>query len=326
MTNQKFYLVRSPHQLIKERYAGYGWKPVNFSEAKDEKDLFRLFSEKNINVGRSRNQIKRFYSIKKDDILIIPLHKAIAIGYATGEKSYGTGIAYGHNRVGVNYLTNEDGSILRIPRNDLLQGLESRLKIRMSVVSLDKFKDEILKLIADAKNEGVGVLNSKFLEADEKATEELKTTLLANIRSGKTYLESGGRGLEKLVVELLNAEGYIADIEPKNKYQGIADSDIFAVKGNVLKTKLQVQVKHHDGITGKHALKQIEAIDEEPDVQKWIITSANFSSNTRQEAETQGINIIEGEGLVEWIIEHVNSLSTATLNKLGISKIPRVIL
>ena len=44
----------------------------------------------------------------------------------------------------------------------------------MSVVSLDKFKDEILKLIADGKNEGVGVLNSKFLEADEKATEELK--------------------------------------------------------------------------------------------------------------------------------------------------------
>lgn len=333
MTEQNLYLVRSPYELLSKNMVGYGWPQVNFSKESTIENLFSRFKEKNLDVGRQRNQIKRFFSVKKDDIIIVPLPRAIAIGYATGERFYGEGINYGENRIGVEFLRNkEDGSLLRIQRKKLKEGFEARLKIRMTVVSLADFKDEILNLIDEASSGGAINFDSKLSDLESAALNKLKSQLLANIRGGNTYLESGGYGLEKLVAELLRIEGYTAKIQSKREHQGVADADIVAESTRKFTSKLIIQVKHHSGKTGSHALAQLEALDnlssEEDDAntQKWVITSANVSPGFIQRASSSGINVMEGEELVEWVIENTDKLSQATLNKLGLTTIPTLLI
>lgn len=326
MPEPRVFLVRSPYELVDLDQAGYGWPQLNFSEFESLDELISTVRTRDIDVGRQLNQIKRFYSIKSGDIVIVPLPRAIAIGYATGTKSYEKGIDYGENRIGVNFLRHEDDTILRIARTDLTGAFSSRLKIRMTVVSLGEFKDEVMSIIERTKSNGATALDSHVQALEEKAQQQLKQQLLQNICSGKTYLESGGYGLEKLVAELLRAEGYDAKILDKATFEGNADADIFAVREDRFSsTTLLVQVKHHGGITGFQAVRQLEAIDEELQAQKWIVTSAKMSQSAKEAAELQGINVIEGEGLVDWIVEQAGNLSPKTLLKLGISSVPTLL-
>lgn len=331
MPEPKFYLVRSPYELLSKNQAGYGWPQVNFSKETSIESLLNQFKEKSLDIGRQRNQIKRFFSIKKGDLVVVPLPRAIAIGYATGERFYETGVDYGENRIGIEFLSNEDGSLLRIQRKKLKEGFEARLKIRMTIVSLADFKDDILSIIEEVKSGGAFNFDSKLIELETNALNNIKTQLLNNICGGNTYLESGGYGLEKLVAELLKIEGYTAKIQGKAEHQGIADVDIIAESTKKFTSKLVIQVKHHSGQTGAHALAQLEALEnlneqnEDVNIQKWVITSANVSDKFKERAENSGINIMEGEELVEWIIENTNKLSQATLNRLGLSTIPTLL-
>ncbi|MDM7857350.1 restriction endonuclease [Thiopseudomonas acetoxidans] len=326
MPGPKIYLTRTPYELVKIGQIGYGWPQVNFSEASTLDELVLMFRKQDIDVGRQLNQIKRFYSIKAGDIVVVPLPCVIAIGYATGIKTYKSGIEYGENRIGVNFLRHDDGSILRIPRDNLTGAFSSRLKIRMTVVSLSEFKDEVIAVIERIKSNGITVINSRVQELEEKAQQQLKYQLLQNICEGKTYLESGGYGLEKLVAELLMAEGYEANILDKAAFSGQADADILAVREDRFSsTTLLVQVKHHTGTTGFQAVRQLESIDEELKAQKWIVTSAKMNPAAKAAAEKQDINIIEGESLVDWIVEQSDKLSRQTLHKLGISSVPTLL-
>ena len=147
-------------------------------------------------------------------------------------------------------------------RSDLTGAFSSRLKIRMTVVSLVEFKDEVLAVIERIKSNGATALDSHVQALEAQAQQQLKQQLLQNICDGKTYLESGGYGLEKLVAELLRAEGYDAKILDKAAFEGKADADVLAVREDRFSsTTLLVQVKHHVGTTGFHAIRQLEAID-----------------------------------------------------------------
>lgn len=334
MSEPKFYLLRSPYELPIQNLAGYGWPQVNFSKENSVESLLNQFKEKSLDIGRQTNQIKRFFSIKKGDIIVVPLPRAIALGYATGERFYEKGIAYGENRIGVEFLRNKDDvqSLLKIQRKKLKEGFEARLKIRMTIVSLEDFKDDILSLIEEANSGGAISFDSKIIDKETTALNNIKEQLISNIRHGNTYLESGGYGLEKLVSELLKIEGYNAKIQSKREHQGIADADIIAESTKKFTSKLIIQVKHHSGQTGAHALAQLEALDnsndedEDANIQKWVITSANVSPSFIERANSSGINVMEGEELAEWIIENANKLSQATLNRLGLSTIPTMLM
>lgn len=327
MSEPRVFLVRSPQELVNQGQVGYGWPQVNFSDFETEEELVSSFRTRNIDVGRQLNQIKRFYSIKSGDIVVVPLPGAIAIGYATGTKSYGKGIEYGENRIGVNFLTHkEDGSILRIARTDLTGAFSSRLKIRMTVVSLAEFKDEVIGVIERTKSNGATALASRVQALEDKAQQQLKQQLLQNICDGKTYLESGGQGLENLVAELLTAEGFQVKMPGKAAFKGNADADVMAFREDRFSsTTLLIQVKHHEGTTGFQAVRQLEAIDEELQAQKWIVTTAKMSQDAKAAAEEQGINIIEGEDLVDWIVEQLKKLSDDTRRRLGISFVPTLL-
>ncbi len=327
MKNAKIYLVRSPAKLIDNNLAGYGWSQVNFSEAEDTKGLMSLFAKKGINPGRHRNQIKRFFSIRSGDIVVVPLHRAVAFGIATGKRSYATGISYGENRTNVEYLRHDDGSVIRIPRVELPEALSTRLRIRMSVVSLDEFKDDIIRIIDQIKTSGGASFNSHIQQLEAEALINLRGQLLGNIRSGKTNLASGGIGLEKLVTELLHTEGYAAKVLAKTAFEGKADADIEAFREDRFSsTKLLIQVKHHNGHTGNHALRQLQQLDTDDDVQKWLITTGDVQPALVDEAGSEGIEIMDGERFVEWVVERADQLSPATLNRLGLSVAPSLLI
>ena len=327
MENSKVFLVRSPGKLIAENLAGYGWSQVNFSEAEDTANLMALFADKGIDPGRQRNQIKRFFSIKEGDIVVVPLHRAAAFGIATGKRSYAKGISYGENRIGVEYFRHEDGSVVRVPRSQLPEALSTRLKIRMSIVSLGEFKDDIVRIINQIKESGGASFDSYIQQLEADALASLREQLLDNIRAGKTNLESGGIGLEKLVTELLYAEGYSAKVLAKTAFEGSADADIEAFREDRFTSdKLLIQVKHHAGNTGHHALRQLQQLDDEDGIQKWLITTGEVQQELVEEAESQGIGVMDGERFAEWVVERASQLSLASLNRLGLSTGPSLLI
>lgn len=313
MIQENIYLTRSPSELVEDNLAGYGWPQVDFSQAETTEELLGFFAEKKIDLGRQRNQIIRFFSISKGDIIVVPIHRAIAIGYATGTKSYAKGIGYGENRVGVEFLRNPDGSLLRIPRSKLIEALSTRLRIRMTVVSLNEFRDEIISTIDRVKNDGSTSFDSRIDALEAEAHIILQQKLLANIQDGKTFLKSGGEGLEKLVQELFNTEGYSTKIFAKNAHKGLADADIEAIRADHFSSnRLLIQVKHHTGTTGTHAFRQLLELEADDDTKCWLITTAHVSPDVAEKAASDGIGIMDGEGLSDWIIKQAHLLSAAT--------------
>ncbi|WP_207060890.1 restriction endonuclease [Motiliproteus sp. SC1-56] len=327
LENCNIYLVRSPSDLVGENLAGYGWRQVDFSDASSFDELMGAFSAKGIDPGRHRNQMKRFLAISEGDIVVVPLYRAVAIGFATGIRSYRTGVEYGENRVGVEYLRNEDGSVVRIPRSELPEALSTRLRIRMSVVSLNEFREDILRMVDQVCSGGGTSFNSHIEALEADALDTLRKRLLANIRNGQTNLQSGGIGLENLVAELLRLEGYSARVLSKSAFEGGADADVEAFRGDRFSSnKLLIQVKHHNGMTGRQALQQLKLLDSDDGVQRWIITTGGVSAELVEEAQSDGIGVMDGETFTEWLVDHAHDLSFATLNKLGLSKLPSLLL
>jgi len=324
---RNYVLVRSPSKLISEGRIGYGWSKINFSEFNTTKELLSYVKLKNIVIGRKKNQIVRYFNISEDDVVIVPIDKSVIIGFAVGAKSYQSGIRNGENRISVEFLKGSDNSILKIPRKELPGKLSSRLKIRMSVVSLNEFKSEVDRIISTARERGAAPANLHIEELNKAATNTFKEKLLANICEGKAYLKSGGRGLEELVLELVELEGYNGIIAAKNALEGIADIDIEASRTDIFSsTKLLIQVKHHNGVTGVHGIKQLEALDDDEQVIRWLITTAGVSDELRGRAESNNIKIMDGNELIDWIFESLPSLSFSTRNKLGISDVPTLLL
>lgn len=319
----KYLLVRSPAELLKNNLIGYGWGQVKFANYNSFKELIAAFKDKNISLGRHTNQIKRFFNIKPGDIVVVPLVKSFAIGRAVGTKSYEKGITNGENRVSVDFVC-VDGRILKTPRKSLSNGLESRMRIRMSVADLGQFANELDSIYEAAKG-GHYRFESTLIEKEEQQLADFKTKLLHNLQHGKTFLDGGGQGLEELVATLLELDGYNTTIEAKNKLKGVADIDILAERNDrFFAAKLLVQVKHHAGKSSTHAIEQLDAVEDDSATVRCVVTTADFSAKVRDYAHLKNIMLINGNDLVEWISEHLDKLTVEQLRTLGIANLPVV--
>jgi restriction system protein len=128
-------------------------------------------------------------------------------------------------------------------------------------------------------------------------------------------------------LELVELEGYKGIIAAKNGLEGIADIDIEASRTDIFSsTKLLIQVKHHNWTTGIHGIKQLEALDDDEQVLRWLITTAEVSNELRERAESNNIRIMDGDELIDWIFECLPNLSPATRSKLGVSDVPTLLL
>lgn len=324
----KFVMVRSPISTVEKDCIGYGWAKIDFSIHENVKQVIQQINEKyEDGIGRHGNKVRRFFNLTKGDIVIVPLPKAIAIGVVDGKKSFDSSLAKNRscNLISVNFFRTSEGRILRLPRKSLTNGLESRLKIPTANVDLSDFKDEITKIIDSIKLNGAYKQETYILEKIAEAENSFKRELLASITSGTTWLSSGGIGLENLVKELLKIEGYTASIQAKNQTSDISDIDIIARRiDRFSESNLMIQVKHHSNVSSSHGLKQIIAFNapDDGDYQKWFITTANVSEKTLELALQHNIRVMIGSDFIDWLYEHIDELSKATKQLLGVIELP----
>jgi restriction system protein len=195
----------------------------------------------------------------------------------------------------------------------------------MTVVDLSEFKQQIDSLL---DRPGVSPWDNLYITGCDNEKKEFKQTLISNIRGKKTQLLNGGIGLEHLVKELLIINGYDdAEVLSKRKFPGRADADIAASN---LVSRILIQVKHHDGNSGHWGIEQLKEIkrlspEEYKGYQLVLLTSGSVDEKLKDEAESLGLIVIDGDELVDWILSSIGKLSDETKKNLGISEMPHII-
>lgn len=311
-----------------------GWRKIDFSQHKTEQtetlvkavescyyfssDVFAPL------VGKKLNEVRRFHNINSGDYILIPFYNSIRLAIAESkiiydDKAYDLDLA---NQRKVSYV-HFNGTFKTIPRDVLSEALQRRLRVRGSTVSdLYEFKDEIEKLFSKDSY----TWTSDFEEYETKLKDGFKEKLISKIKTGKTNLKTGGIGLEHLVQELLECEGYKSEVLAKKAFQ-FGDADVYAVKSDKFQeTKILIQVKHHSGYTNDWGLKQLDEIikgEEHKDHKFILVTSAAISDDVRKLADNLDIVAMDGNELADWIIDNLLKLSAETKIKLGISAIPQ---
>lgn len=338
---RNYYMVRAMFSRAEDfeiffnnNVAAVGWSNVNFSfystaaalRKAVEEEYYKNAGIASQTVSKRLNEAVRFKEIKKGDYIIVPYYSYIAIAEATGADKYSLCDWYQDlaNQKCVSFRHTDKG-ILYIPRSDLSEGLQRRLRVRgSSVANLFEFKEEIDKIFSRPS-----YAYSQEMQSFEQAElSKLKKRLLESLQNGTTNLQTGGIGLERLICELFQCEGYDAAVLPKNTFGDNADADIRAAKEDkFIDKKMLVQVKHHSGSDDEYGIKQIiNALKGDfEDYDGYFITSASqLQEQAQKMAQKHGITVMCGDELVEWITTNLDKLSETTKRSLGICTIPRM--
>lgn len=340
------YMVRANKQrdkdfelLFSEGVVGVGWSSTSFARYDDVDELRSVIEERYYDedaapqyVGRRLNEIERFMSIEEGDRILVPYHHAVALAKAKGRFRHDRSVADSHdlsNQHLVEYLRAEDGNIAAVPRTELSEGLERRLRVRGSTVSdLSEFFHEIEQLFEDPTR----TWSTRVARKEEETRQEIATELLKRIQTGRTGLDAGGRGLEHLVRELLEVEGYNASIMATSEYPSGIDADIKATRSDrFTDTELLVQVKHHKGTSDTRGGEQLSELREHMERDSAtlprliLVTSASASDDLRELCTHQDIDLVEGPDLVDWILDFAEDLDGDIRAKLGLTSIPQLV-
>lgn len=344
--NPSCYMVRANRQrdqdfdlLFSEEVVGVGWSATDFTDYDDVDELRsviegRYFEEDDAPqfVGRKLNEIERFVGIEDGDRILVPYHGTVALAVAEGEMRHDLSVAESHdlaNQHEVEYLRTDDGEVAAVPRDDLSEGLERRLRVRGSTVSdLSEFSEEIEALFTDPTT----TWSTRVAHEEEEVREKLANELLDRIQQGRTGLKAGGRGLEHVVRELLEVEGYNATVMAKTEYPTGVDADIKATRSDrFTETELLVQVKHHKGESGTSGGKQLSELrgyihsDTATSPRLILVTSASAGSELREFCTRKDIDLIEGSDLADWILDLADDLSGEARTRLGLTSTPQLV-
>ena len=272
-------------------------------------------------------------SIKKGDLIVVPIWGAVAIGEALGEEVYNSQEPYysndGSNQHRVRFPRDGEGKVRLLARSSFPENFQRRLKIRITIADLWEFSRIISQAFTDLEAGREHSLSGRVETEEAKRIGVLKTQLLGNIQSGNTGLLSGGLGLEYLVRELLEIDGFEATVLSKKHFGASnADADVAASKTHCLGTQqFLIQVKHHTGDSGDAGLKQLIAIPadfptEYGDHELVLVTSGHLSREALELADKNNIIVRDGPELVDWILGSLPKLSRQTQIALGIMNVP----
>ena len=335
-----YYMVRAMQSseaeikvFTENNVVAVGWSDLNFCETEESSlrdkiwtSYYKDSNKRNQSISSALNQAMMFKGIKKGDRIIVPLPYEILLAEADDGEYYSESartldLANQH-KVTFKYINARPKTIAR---KELSEGLQRRLRVRGRTVSnLYEFKEEIDKLFETEAY-------SYSEECQKKEKEEIKKfkeILLNHIKNGNTHLSTGGNGLEHLVREIMECEGYEAKVLAKNLFPGFADADVKAIKeDSFIEQKFLVQIKHHQGNSGDWGLKQLAEIRKTGDYSDYgliFITSASISEQVQQEAKEMDIDVIDGNALVDLIYDNLDKISNDTKRLLGISLIPHM--
>lgn len=345
-TERGYYMVRAKNQnpdefacFFENNVVAIGWSRVDIRELSSKAEVDdamskaygSFWSEAYPSVrGRRENGILRFNGIEEGDRILTPYHSSVALATATSDHRYDpeTGVDLA-NQIIVSYVQDANGDLLTVSRSDLTEALQRRLRVRGSTVSdLGEFAEEIERLF---QAEGVFTWKAHHRKEEEKRRKQFRDTLLEHLRDGKVHVQGGGLGLEDLVAELLRHEGYDeVSLLAKQTFEESGDADVQATQADRFgEQKLLVQVKHHQGTSGRNGLNQLMAIREnEPET--WgdhdlvLVTTGTVNDDVQEKAEQVNIEVLDGGDLIDWLLDHVEALSPRTRRALGISEVPEL--
>ena len=88
-------------------------------------------------LSKKLNEVKRFKLIKDGDYILVPYYNYVVIAEATSEEKYSDEDKSQDlsNQKIVRYRLVDDNERLMIPRNELSEGLQRRIRVRGSTVS-----------------------------------------------------------------------------------------------------------------------------------------------------------------------------------------------
>lgn len=342
MSDRNYYMVRAMFSreddfkiFFDNNVVAVGWSSVDFSALSNSQEVknavYKAYYENSDKaqqvISKNLNEVERFKDMKKGDYILVPFNSYIALAEANEREIYSCEAREQDlaNQRSVAYRY-ENGKLLIIPRNELSEGLQRRLRVRgNTVANLFEFKNEIETIFSRQSYS----YSQEMQDMEQEEIRKLKSGLLENIQKGKTNLQTGGIGLENLVCELMKCEGYEAEVLAKNKFTGKADADIRAIKeDSFMSKKIFVQVKHHSGYSGKEGIQQIIDVlaqKEYEGYEGYFITSALLADDVRLFAEENDIEVMDGNALVELIVNNLDGLSETTKRLLGICVVPRML-
>lgn len=331
--SQRYYLVRTASELVEKSIVGVGWSDHDFSSARNADEAIQAI-DADYGIGRVANQVRRFIEIQEGDLIVAPLPYSVAIGRATGGLFFDPVYLNEDkaNQRRIVFPTDASGQLVKLPRTAFSEAFQRRIRVRgITVNDLDEFRVEILQAYENVVAGKDFSWSLVMAQRVQKARDDFKTRLLGNIQSGNTNLQTGGIGLEHLVKELLQIEGYQAEVLSKQAFPGNADADVKASRVDPCATiNLLVQVKHHQGFTNEYGLAQLEEIGKHdlPEYRDHALvfcTSASTSEAFLKRAEELEVAVIDGIALVDWIAQHIERLPGDSKNSLGICEVPTVL-
>lgn len=190
---------------------------------------------------------------------------------------------------------------LNIPRYGYCSSaLISRMKIRQATANISDLAMDVNDAVDRAHT------NSRIdfhYEASKAMGENLISAILNKLNDRK---------FEKMVQWYMQKIGATETTIPaKNepgKYDG-ADADVIAIF-ELLKCIIYVQVKHHVGLTSERAVNQIARYKEQKEVpddaytrMTWVVTSAEFSDETKKKAQLDGVRLIDQHEFASMLID-----------------------
>jgi restriction system protein len=270
------------------------------------KDMFREKHPDNSesSVGMKCGEIFRFVrEFKEEDIVLVPepQERKIIIGKITGQYRYVDSpkdeCDYHHRRT-VEWLKT-------VSRDEVSQKLRNSL-VWLTVVSLEDHSLEINALIQGQKAK---------LPEKEVTGEGLYEAVIERLK------EMNARDFERFIAHLLNIIGF--DSATPMNYVGDKGIDVIGnLNAGLTSITLHVQVKKVSSSLGNDEVLKIRGTLGQ-DEHGAIITTSRFTRQAEEESRRSGvkpITLINGDNLVELILEHYDELDEQYQNLLSIVK------
>lgn len=334
-----YWLHRISHKseasypLLKEGYLSIGFSDFSDQEFLDklrsdklinnEDDAWKYFEQVNNEVWgelrRTRYNLWKFiYEFKIDDIVLVPMHKSFSLYKIVGEpilsgvldikidgaiKGTGKKLLYKEDSIDIGFLIPVEKLKENIERSKYADApLTSRMKMRQTNGNITKLKTSVDNALENARRNTPISLYGGVIE-------DMQLSLLKNIKSN---LQDDK--LEKLIkwyFEKIGAD--LVEIPSKNegfKRDG-SDGDIIA-DFELIKVRILVQAKHHEGETNDWAIEQIskyseqhkELDDGEYTYINWAITTGDdFSEKAISLAGEKNVRLINGTDFARMLID-----------------------
>lgn len=329
-----YWLHRISHKseasypLIEKGYLSIGFSDFSDQEFLDklmtkEDDAWEYFEQTNHIVWgelrRTRYNLWRFlYEFTIDDIVLIPMYKSFSLYKIIGEpvlsggldieigeeiRGNGKNLLYKGKSIDIGFLIPVEKLEYGIERSKYADApLTSRMKMRQTNGNITRLKTSIDNALENARNNTPISLYGEVIE-------DIQLSLLKNI---KNNLQDDK--FEKLIKWYFNKIGAdIVEIPPKNegfKKDG-SDGDIIA-DFELIKVRVLVQAKYHEGETSEWAIEQIskyseqhkELGDGEYTYINWAVTTGDdFSERARRLAEEKNVRLINGMDFAGMLID-----------------------